>query len=149
MLQLCLKKRRVCMLASVPCLETPSGCSLEALFAACLPVFVAVTYQNTAGEFTSGLPALKGEMPANNRALPAKGVTLPAISGALPATGVLCHQTATKHKLEEWKCLPRVYTHYATPNHLKTSRERPSRIHDHQSRILMHDGQRSNLCTSI
>ena len=77
------------MLASVLRLETPSGCSLEALFAGCLPVFVTETYQNTARVFTSGLPAMKGALPANNRALPAKGVTLPAISGALPATGVL------------------------------------------------------------
>lgn len=77
------------MLALVPRLETPSGCSLKALFAGYLPVFVTETYQNTAGEFTSGLPAMKGGMPANNRAVPAKGVTLPAISGALPATGVL------------------------------------------------------------
>ena len=70
------------MLASILCLETPSGCSLEALFAGCLPVFVVETYQNTAGEVTSGLPAMEGD-------LPAKGGTLPAISGRLPATGVL------------------------------------------------------------
>ena len=77
------------MLAPVLRLETPSGCSLEALFAGCLPALVAGSYQNTVGEVTSGLPAMEGELPANSRALPAKGVTLPASSGALPATGVL------------------------------------------------------------
>ena len=77
------------MLASVLRLETPSGCSLEALFAGCLPVLVAGPYQNTAGEVTSGLPAMEGDLPAKNRALPAKGGTLPAINGRLPATGVL------------------------------------------------------------
>ena len=77
------------MLASVLRLETPSGCSLEALFAGCLPVFVAETYQNIAGGFTSGLPAMKEALLANNRALPAKDESLSAISGALPATGVL------------------------------------------------------------
>ena len=77
------------MLALVPRLETPSGCSLEALFAGCLPVFVAETYQNAAGGFTSGLPAMKEELPANNRALPANDESTSVISGALPATGVL------------------------------------------------------------
>ena len=77
------------MLASVLRLKTPFGCSLEALFAGCLPVFVAETYQNTAGEVTSGLPAMEGDLPAKDGPLPAKGGTLPAISGRLPATGVL------------------------------------------------------------
>ena len=70
------------MLASILRLETPSGCSLEALFAGCLSVLVAETFQNTAGEVTSGLPAMEGD-------LPAKGGTLLAINGRLPATGVL------------------------------------------------------------
>ena len=77
------------MLASVLRLETPSGCSLEALFAGCLPVLVAKIYQNTAGEFTSGLLAMEGSLPAKGGPLPAKGGTLPASSGRLPATGVL------------------------------------------------------------
>ena len=77
------------MLASVLRLETPSGCSLEALFAGCLLVLVTETYQNTAGEVTSGLPAMERELPARDGPLPAKGDTLPAINGRLPATGVL------------------------------------------------------------
>ena len=47
------------MLASVLCLETPSGCSLEALFVGCLSVLVAETYQNTVGEVTSGIDGMK------------------------------------------------------------------------------------------
>ena len=77
------------MLASVPCLETPSGCSLEALFAGCLPVLVAGPCQSTAGEVTSDLPARKGDLLAKDGPLPAKGGTLPTINGRLPATGVL------------------------------------------------------------
>ena len=95
------------------------------------------------------LPAKDEEVPAICRALPTKDESLPAISGALPATGMLWHQAPTKHKIEKWQGLPRVYMYYTTPKHLKTSRERYSRIHDHQSRIPMHDGQRSNLCKSI
>ena len=77
------------MLASVLRLESPSGCSLEALFAGCLPVLVAGPYQNTAGEVTSGLPAKEGSLPTYDSPLPAKGGTLPASSDRLPATGVL------------------------------------------------------------
>ena len=77
------------MLALVLCFGRPSGCSLEALFAGCLPVLVAGPYQNTPGEVTSGLPARKGDLPAKDGPLPAKGGTLSAISGRLPATGVL------------------------------------------------------------
>ena len=63
------------MLASVPRLGMPSICSLEALFAGCPPVLGAETYQNTVGEATSGLPAMRR--------------VLSAINGRLPATGVL------------------------------------------------------------
>ena len=67
---------------SVLRLETPSCCSLEALFVGCLPVLVAGPYHNTAGEVTSGLPAMEGSLLAKGGPLPAKG-------GTLPATGVL------------------------------------------------------------
>ena len=77
------------MLVSVLRLETPSRCSLEALFAGCLLVLVAGSCQNTAGEVTSGLPTREGDLPAKYGPLPAKGGTLPAISDRLPATGVL------------------------------------------------------------
>ena len=95
------------------------------------------------------MPAKDGPLAAKDEGVPANNKALSAIYKALSATDVLGHQAIVEHKTKKMEGLPRVCTHYATPYHLKTSRERHSRIHDHQSRIAMQDGQRSNVCKSM
>ena len=130
---------------SVSRLETLSGCSLEALSAGWPQGIPAEPYQIMAGEYTSGLPAIW------SYCWPSAGLAWRSVGYLQGTAGHCCAGTpsCSRAQNKENGGSPKDMYALCHPISSQNIKERHSQIHDHQSRIPMHDGQRSNLCRSM